>query len=222
MEGIVISEKVVSQNRVKNRTRYVRVAATYHNLHKPPAEEKCIEDLIHWYFDTQGPADLDDLSWWSGIGKITLKKIIGNVKLTEVEVGENQRKMLVTPRLYRRIAESSAKPVKRLRLLPYEDPYLKCHKDKSLVLSGVPAATVYERGEARPTILSDGRVVGLWRFVEHSDELLVGVEIFDKDAVDMDILNKEKEKVIAFARTHFKKNMDNYSKGIFTGTEPYA
>lgn len=222
MEGMVISEKIVSHNTVKNATRFVRVAATYHNLKKPPPEEKCFEDLIHWYFDTQGPADFDDLAWWSGIGKLALKKVIDKVELKEVEVGENNRKMLITPNLYKRIVESSEKSTDKLRLLPYEDPYLKSHKERSLILSGVPDATVFQRGEARPTILFDGRVVGLWRFVEHGEELRVGVEIFDKAVVDLDALSIEKEKVIAFASAHFKKTIDNYSKGIFTGTEPYS
>jgi hypothetical protein len=131
--------------------------------------------------------------------------------------------MFVTPNLYEQIGDGPEPGESgKVCLLPYEDPYLKGHKSRALLLHGVPEATVFERGEARPTICVDGRVVGLWRFVEHGEELRIGVELFDKDAVDMEQLNVAKEKIISFAETHFKKNLDKYAKGIFTGTEPYA
>ncbi len=223
LEGHVISEKIVSQNTVRNVSRFVQIKAIYPDLPKSPPDEQCMNDVIRWYIDKQGPADLGDLAWWTGISKIQLKKIFPIDNLVEVSVGSNDRQMFVTPTLYEKIGDApEPKQENKISLLPYEDPYLNGHKSRALLLHGVPEATVFSRGEARPTICVDGRVVGLWRFVEHGEELRIGVELFDKDLVDLDQLNKEKEKIIAFAETHFKKNLDKYAKGIFTGTEPYA
>ena len=222
LEGLIISEKTVVENKVNTMHRYARVSTLYPDLPPSPDDQQCLVELIQWFFKTQGPANVDDLAWWSGLNKIPLKKTVATMDLMEVEVGENDRPMLVVPDQYDQIASIPDKPLPGVRLLPYEDPYLKGHKDRGLLLSGVPDPAIFSSGEARPSICTDGRVVGLWRFVEKGDDVHIGVEIFDKAAVDMDELNEAKEKAIKFVMAHFPKNLDNYAKGIMTGVEPYA
>ena len=221
-EGQIFSEKVIAQNMVKNMNRFASIGALYSTAEPAPAEERCLYDLIHWYFETQGPADFDDLSCWAGINKITLRKTLSELNLVEVSVGTNGRNLLLLPETLEEIASFSDELFSTVYLLPYEDSYLKAHKDHGILLSGVPEAAVYERGEARPTICVDGRIVGMWRFVQHTNELRIGVEIFDSAAVDPELLNAAKNQVINFAMAYFPKNIDNFAKGIFTGTEPYA
>lgn len=223
LEGLIISEKVVVQNTVKSISRYARVAFLYPDLPPSPSVEDCLKELIAWFFNTQGPADVDDLAWWTGMSKIMLKKVLGDQDLMEIEIEESNRRLLLPPENFETLAATPDEPLPGVRLLPYEDPYLKGHKNRSLILSGVPEAAVFERGgDARPTICVDGRIVGLWRLVEKGDDLHIGVEIFDQAAVDPDQLKKAREQVIEFVMAHFPKNVDNVAKGILTGTEPYA
>lgn len=222
LEGQIISEKVVVQNTVRNTNRYLSIDKACPYLQNSTPSKDSLDELIEWYFETQGPADLDDLAWWSGFNKVFLIKPMEKINLVEVEIGTNGRKNFCTPKLLKEITNSDDKPIKGVKLLPYEDPYLKGHKNRAFILSGVPEAAVYERGEARPTICVDGKVVGLWRFVEHGEDIRIGVELFDSSDIDTKELNAAKEEVIKFTTTHFRNNLDKFAKGIFTGTEPYA
>lgn len=222
LEGQIVSEKVVVQNTVRNTNRYLSVDRACPNLPKANPTKNGMDELIDWYFETQGPADLDDLAWWSGFNKVLIKKSFEKANLIEVEIGTPGRISYCTPSLLKTLTESDCQPLEGIKLLPYEDPYLKGHKNRGFILSGVPEAAVYERGEARPTICVDGKVVGLWRFVEYGDNIRIGVELFDRANIDMEQLNVAKNEAIKFTTTHFRNNLDKFAKGIFTGTEPYA
>lgn len=222
MEGVVISEKVMEGNKIKNFFRFYTISNVFPELKALSDQDESLKKLVTWYFENHSPADIDDLAWWTGMNKITVKKAYAAQDLVEVEVGTNFRKLYTLPSVIEQLKNVDDKPLTGVWLLPFEDPFLKAHKDRSLQLSGVPDAAVFRNGQARPSICVDGRVVGLWRFIEHGDEFQIGVEIFDKDAVDLEQLRIIKESTIKFAMNHFPRNIDNAAKGIMTGCEPYA
>ena len=222
MEGELIIEKSVTGETIRNTQVYVALRALFPKLPPIPNREDCLPSLIKWYFQIHGPADFDDLAWWTGINKVLLKKSIEKVALEQIEINGDTRPQYMLAEDIDALRATKGDETGDLTLLPPNDPYLKGHKNTSFFLSGVPEQAVFERGESRPTIVVDGRVVGLWRLVEHGDELLIGVDLFDEKVVDPEKLRIAKESTIAFTHSHLGPYIDNLIKGIITGCEVYA
>lgn len=114
--------------------------------------------LVRRWLATFGPAPLDDLQWWTGLGVRDLRATLARIGPTEVDLGGVTG--LVLP--------DDVDPVERppqpwVALLPGLDPTPMGWHDRQWFLPSDVAAAVMDRtGNIGPTVWCDGRVVGSW------------------------------------------------------------
>ncbi len=74
------------------------------------------------------------------------------------------------------------KPIRRpsVSLLPYEDAYVKGYRERERMVSKEIHDEVYLHGEAQPTILVNGQILGTWHFKEHQGEVTLHLTLMKK------------------------------------------
>jgi hypothetical protein len=148
----------------------------------PPAEpvppERAAAELVRRYLAAFGPATPADFARWSGLGATAARTAWAAVGGELAEIGG-----WVLREHAERAARDAGQPVP-LRLLGGFDTLVLGHADRSLLVPADRAGDVNAGGGLiRPTVLSDGEVVGTWSsragvvpFRELTAEELSGVE----------------------------------------------
>jgi hypothetical protein len=158
---------------------YVRVDQW---LPKQPqvAESEAKRILLRRYLAAFGPATARDFSRWSGISMKESSPVWKSIEdeLVEVTVEGSSGSIL---REDRELLMQSRFDDRSLRLLPYFDPYLLGHAGKDHLLDGNNYKRVYRNaGWISPTILSNGRVIGVWSHANRGRRLILKIEPFEK------------------------------------------
>jgi hypothetical protein len=121
--------------------------------------------LVEAYFRVYGPATVRDMSWWSGLGQHGIGDALSELDAVELSLPwapspffmlrPDYEQFLSAPRHTRRSG---------VHFLAHEDVALKAYfESRSRYLGSLrPSAVFNQIGEARPSIVRDGRVVGLW------------------------------------------------------------
>lgn len=133
-------------------------------------------DLCRWYFDLYGPASFDDWAWWSGLKSAEAQAAFDGIatEIDEITVDGIRQTLYLLNADRDALAAAPNEPVEMVRLLPYEDALLKAYKDTRYRfyddegLAEEIAFTQY--GEAEPTIMADGKIVGVWSFNKKPNE----------------------------------------------------
>lgn len=122
------------------------------------SREEALGELALRYFTGHGPATLHDLAWWSGLKVSEVREALALVapKLLRENVAGVEYWMASAP---------TVSPLSTAFLLPGFDEYLLGYKDRTAVLNAEHASRVVpgSNGMFMPTIVVDGRVVGLWK-----------------------------------------------------------
>jgi hypothetical protein len=125
----------------------------------PPPEPEAVRTLIERWLRAFGPATVDDVVWWTGLGVRKVRAALTGLDLVEVDldgvagIGLAGDADLLDP-----TAATSPAAV----LLPALDPTVMGWKHRSWYL-GPHAGPLFDRsGNAGPTVWWDGRVVGGW------------------------------------------------------------
>ena len=63
---------------------------------------------------------------------------------------------------YKRLVNSKPLETRSISLLPYEDPYTKGYKMRDRLINKKLEKAVYVGGGVQPTILLNGKIVGMW------------------------------------------------------------
>ncbi|MDP9202873.1 MAG: winged helix DNA-binding domain-containing protein [Gemmatimonadota bacterium] len=126
---------------------------------KPLERDEALFELAKRYFNTRGPATVDDFAWWSGLTKADAKRgLQGAESGLEQQIIEGRRYWFPTPARLR-----TKSPV--ARLLPNFDEYFIGLKDRSAMLSTI--TTLGLEGEVGflggHLLTINGQVVGGWR-----------------------------------------------------------
>jgi len=123
---------------------------------KPLARDEALAELTHRYFQSHGPATLQDFVWWSGLSASDAK--------SGIEMNEGSlAKEVVENVPYWFSADAALKlPVSSTAfLVPAFDEYLVSYKDRSAAFtSGSSGREMIELGWV---IVISGRVVGTWK-----------------------------------------------------------
>jgi Winged helix DNA-binding domain len=116
-----------------------------------PAPVDPLAELARRYFRAFGPATAADFATWSGLPS---GAAIASVRdeLTEVEFDGRRGWSL-----------GRVEPVPAFRLLPMFDNYLLGYRDRTALLEPARHPQVYVGGIIKATVVSDGRVIGIWR-----------------------------------------------------------
>jgi hypothetical protein len=157
-----------------------------------PSHDESLTELARRYFSGHGPAQPQDLAWWSGLkvaDAVTAIQMLGR-ELETVRVGAQA---------YWRAAP--APPVRRdrtpiVRLLPNYDEYLVAFRDHAPVFDPRLAGLLGRREGFlfNNVIVANGRVVGGWRRTLRKDEVVVEATLptplddRDRAALDAEVL----------------------------------
>ncbi|MCF0053628.1 winged helix DNA-binding domain-containing protein [Dyadobacter sp. LJ53] len=128
------------------------------------------------YFNSHGPATLNDFVWWSGL-KITDAREGLNSVASQLERIESENKVYWTGREHPEFNSLSS-----TFLLPGFDEYMLGYTDRSLILAPHYASKIVpgNNGMFMPTILVDGKVKGLWKRVIKKDTISIEMLPFEK------------------------------------------
>lgn len=143
-------------------------------VYKTLDREEAIAELARRYFTSHGPATVQDFVWWSG-----LKVAEARAGLEAVKSGLTHE--VIDGQTYWRSPSSS--PAQELAetvyLLPSYDEYTVSYKDRSAIFDG-PRASQLERETTilNPTIVINGRVVGLWTRAMQKDAVIITPKLF--------------------------------------------
>lgn len=121
----------------------------------PPDEAAAA--LAERYFQSRGPATVDDFVWWSGLATVDARRAHEAIRsrlLAEVADGKT----------YWAAPASAAARTEGAHLLPAFDEILVGYRDRSAVLDPALAKRVNANGGMlAPVIVVAGRVIGTWR-----------------------------------------------------------
>lgn len=104
---------------------------------------------------------MKDIAWWAGVRQKVDREALRRCKHRDVQLEGRDDVLYASASLPEGPAETSHKTL--LTLLPYWDPYLTAHVDRSRYLDRRWKDRVIDRGgNSTNVILKDGMVVGVW------------------------------------------------------------
>lgn len=141
--------------------------------------DEAIAELVLRYFTSHGPATIRDLVGWS-------KLTIGDIKKGIAAAGKNLRAMELDDQTYWMAPgiedRASALPTETAHALPGFDEYLLGYQDRTAVLASAYSQLVCpgNNGIFMPTIVVNGRVLGIWKQAKKRGGLVVTPSPFAK------------------------------------------
>ncbi len=140
--------------------------------------ETAEDTVLLQYLECFGPATRQDFSAWSGLKMTRVGPIWerNTAHLTEVTLNEKPLWLLQKDLDALLTKQEDSRP---LRLLPYFDPFLLGHKDKSHVVEAAHYKKVFKKAAwIAPVLLQDGEAIGIWKQTRTSKKLTVKAEPF--------------------------------------------
>ena len=127
--------------------------------------DEALAALAHRYFQSHGPATLNDFSWWSGL---SMKDVRAAVALADLEALPDP------PGPDRRRGANY--------LLPNYDEYLIAYRDRGAVIDPVRARNlgVFTGLEYPHHVILDGRVAGSWRRRIDSNSVHLAIKTYER------------------------------------------
>jgi hypothetical protein len=115
-----------------------------------PSGDDALAELARRYFAAYSPATAADFAVWSGLPATRAIKLVSDeLRPADVDGAAGYRL-------------GTVEPIRATRLLPAFDNYLLGHRNRAPVLDGRHYARVFDGGIIRPTVIDDGRVIGVW------------------------------------------------------------
>ena len=119
-------------------------------------------ELAKRYFETHGPATIEDFAWWSGF-KGDARQVVGDAEIPRLEGGFFG-------------GGKDVPPPRSVRLLPYWDSALLTHRDRTHVVGPEDYGSVYDAsGNPCPTVLVNAKVRGVWDLTVDRSRALVKI-----------------------------------------------
>jgi hypothetical protein len=142
-------------------------------------EEEALAEVALRYVRGHGPASAQDLARWTGLPLGTVRRGLAAVadRLTTVEL--DGKVLHLEPGLLDRF-EDHRDEARRTMLLPGFDEMVLGYADRSVTVPPEHADRIVPGGNGvfRPTVVHDGRVVGVWRVVGSGSRRRVEAEPF--------------------------------------------
>jgi hypothetical protein len=126
--------------------------------------------LVRRYLEAFGPAGIDDIQWWTGFTKGEVREAVaalGDSLVTVAVQGEEGERLVPASSLPALDAAPRLDPG-CVQLLPSLDPWVMATKHRRRLMGAAAYRWLHDRnGNAGPSILAGGRVVGGW--AQHPD-----------------------------------------------------
>ncbi|HMQ52334.1 MAG TPA: winged helix DNA-binding domain-containing protein [Anaerolineae bacterium] len=133
-----------------------------------PGEAEAQQAVVRRYLAAFGPASEADISFWTGFGKSETARATNALSrettLTMVQGLPGMQLCLKAQAEALRAAQPSAEPV--VSILPADDPFVTAHRasrNRYFNDQTLQRQIFSSSGAAKPTLLIDGQIVGIWR-----------------------------------------------------------
>jgi hypothetical protein len=150
----------------------------------PVDEDVALATLARRYVDTYGPSTLADLTRWLGVEAKVARRGWNAVVDELVPVAVDGEIAHVTEEglaALSALSDTRGRPAGHVRLLPAFDPYVVGvlqHLERLLPEPGLRPAVSRTAGWITPTIVVDGKVVGVWRYQRNGKGVTIELEPF--------------------------------------------
>jgi hypothetical protein len=132
-------------------------------------EPQAKEQMVKQYISSYGPVSAKDISWWTGFSKGEVKRILDALKndLIFLEIAGISGSHVLLSTDEKSLGSVKVPKKAQVHLLPALDPYLMGFKARQRFLDDAYSAWIYDRsGNATNTILVNGRIAGVWDWVD--------------------------------------------------------
>jgi hypothetical protein len=178
-----------------------RVAASSKQL----SGDEAVAELTRRYFASHGPAALTDFVWWSGLTTNDARRGIALLdrELEFTQIHDTTYWNSDSPPKTKRSSESIESEA---HLLPAYDEYNVAYKNRQLVFDPRSVERMTGWGALGPTVIVDGRLVGIWKVSVNQNALAVDVtpaRAFSNH--EKDTVTKAAERHAAFLKVQLAK-----------------
>jgi DNA glycosylase AlkZ-like len=143
---------------------------------KSITREEALAKLAERYFTSHGPATLEDFTWWSGLNVTEARQALEMIKKRFISETIKSKTYLFT--------DSFSVPQKNkssFHLLPAFDEYVISYKDRTAAIQAEhQPKTFSSNGIFWPTIVMNGKVIGLWKRNIQKDKVIAEAQFFKK------------------------------------------
>lgn len=178
LEGLICSGESIA-----NKPSY---ALLEDKVSKPKSisRESALEMLAGKYFQSHGPATMQDFKWWSGLSIKDARDAIEMVQGHYLSVKIGDETYWLSKTMSKMKSDKSS-----VFLLPAFDEFIISYKDRTASLLNVHnKRTISENGIFRPVIILNGQVIGLWKRQVKKDNVFIEIELFNSSS--RSIINK--------------------------------
>jgi len=127
--------------------------------------------LAELYIKQYGPVTVHDVAWWMDESKPEVLRLLARLrdKLTNIRIPRHVDDFLLHPDDLP-VLQKTREVDDCVRFLPYEDPYSKSRKNRGLMIPKASERQAYVTGNALPSVISNGKIVGTWSLAADDDE----------------------------------------------------
>jgi hypothetical protein len=144
-------------------------------------EREAMPILIRHYLRAFGPASLNDIVWWSGLGKIRVRSAIRSLQdeLIEIEMAETNATLIMLADELEQLRSTTVGAGPIVNILPNLDSYLMGYIDRQRLVSQPLYDNIFDKnGNVTNVVLLNGRAMGVWD-PSQVDEATVKLFLFD-------------------------------------------
>lgn len=163
----------------KMKGKQITYALLEEKVSKPQSKltkEEGLAKLAKRYFESHGPATLQDFSWWSGFPPTTVRLAINSIEseLNSIEI-DNQKYWFGAN------FTGADNFCESVHFLPAFDEILISYKTReaSILLEHQPKAFT-NNGIFKPVILENGKVIGTWKRTLKKDHAKIETQFFNE------------------------------------------
>jgi hypothetical protein len=164
-QGLVVSEKATEPLLTTGANRYALVFQLYPGLKLEGVKrEDALTWLVRRYVEAFGPVQEEDIAWWAGISNSETDGALAELgaELHRFSIERLPGEYVMLEADYGRLAQFKPSKTPSVSLLPYEDPYTKGFKARTRLIDPEYEKLAYVGGGVEPTLVVDGRIVGVW------------------------------------------------------------
>jgi hypothetical protein len=144
-------------------------------------EREAMLMLVRHYLATFGPASLNDIVWWTGLGKIRVRSALRTLgdEILEIRMADSNFPLLMLESELERLRASVSVQNLTVTILPNLDSYLMGYYDRQrYVDDNLQEYIVDNSGNVTNVVLVNGRVAGVWD-CSMEDEYDFKLHLFD-------------------------------------------
>jgi hypothetical protein len=132
-------------------------------------KDEALARLALTYFKSHSPATLQDFIWWSGLSTTEARHAIEMVKTEFISETINSQTFWIHNSFQEFSTDNQS-----VLLLPAFDEYIIAYKDRKAVLPFEHhTKAISSNGIFRPTILKNGKVIGIWKKSTTKNKVIV-------------------------------------------------